>query len=241
MAFLGGLFGDPKASRRAAEEQRRYAEQGRQAANGYYDQGVAGYDPYLGAGRVGSEIMTNYLTGDPRFAETYGKNFSNGIMDDAAAEATRVTQGEYASGGASRSGAMADALYKRNAGLRMSFLQDYLGRAQGQQAQGLQAAGGVGNLRAAQAGTNMSAYNTMGTAAANGIMGEAAARERQGGMLMGGIGMLAGGFGGGGFGNVLSGLNNFGFGGQQNGGYRRAPGGGYQVHTPPGWETWGMS
>jgi len=157
--------------------------QGLQAINEAIGQGVGGLQQFTGAGLQGQQLQA-------ALAGLQGQEaFNNALIDSPATRFLRE-QGEQAAlrtaaarGGLGGGNVMKE-LSRFNTGLAAQDLQNQFDRAGALTGQGLQAAGGIGQLRSQQAGLSSGLIGDLGRSGAN--------IESQYGQQLGGLGMQGG-------------------------------------------------
>lgn len=195
---LGGAFGSSRAGRQARRAEGRASQaqvealgQGIGEIRGFTQQGQAGFQPFLTGGQGAFEQQQALLglLGQERGAEalaSFQESPGQQFLRERGQRA--LTRNAGAIGGLG-GGNVRSALVEQGTGFAQQDFGNFFNRLAGLSGQGLQAAGGLGQL-GAQAGSSIAGLlGSQGQARASGILGSqqarAGAQEQIGGFLSG--------------------------------------------------------
>ena len=173
------------------------------------------FDPYVESGEKATGLLddilgTNGADAQASALETYKSSPSAQLLQDVIANTVRTTQGEMASQGLSKSGAMTESLGRRLSDVNLTNYYNWENLAKGLSSQGLNAAGSkaqlgsnnemnaasnLANLKQNLGSNVLEAYSRIGGAQASGVIGGANARlagaQASNNALQYGLGQLA--------------------------------------------------
>ena len=198
-SLIGGLFGGDDA-KKAAELQAQGALEAENKSQPYYQGAINYLQPYMQAGTGANNILAQILNGTPEEQSAiYGRFKSSPLYQsffEALPEQFRQGAGEMAAGGLYRSGANIEARNRIASQGMQGALTNWLGLAQNQGAQGLNAAGTSGQFSMQRGQDIMGLTGNRYNALANAQMAKSAIGNDFLGKLIGGVGTGVGyGFG----------------------------------------------
>lgn len=177
-ASIFGANKAAKSAREAAALQQQGIETGINQSQPYYEQGQNFLAPYVKQGQQTGNLLNDIIglngpDAQARALGMYKSSPSANLLENARAEAIRSGQGQFASRGLLRSGALTEDLARRTSDLDLTDYYKWQGLGENTFNTGANAASRASGLAIDRGDTILGARTGQGTAAASGTIGAA--------------------------------------------------------------------